>query len=86
MIAFFEGFEISITKAAAKDMSGPGAADESVAFWASRIRRPKDATPEALRSVLKEYGAWDATQLDNDADNWERILWIAASDIIEARK
>ena len=36
-----------------------------------------------LASELKEYGAWDATELSNHQDNLERVLWLAGCDIAE---
>jgi len=37
--------------------------------------------PEQLRKELKEYGAWDDTELQNHEENLNRILWIAAGNI-----
>jgi hypothetical protein len=45
-----------------------------------------DISSELLRSELKEYGAWDALELSNHADNLARILWIACGDIVENKK
>ena len=39
--------------------------------------------PEDLRQELEQYGAWDAEELANHAQNLQRILWIAAWDIVE---
>lgn len=39
--------------------------------------------PDALRSELSEYGAWDSDELVNHADNLERIVWLAANDVAE---
>ncbi len=41
---------------------------------------------DALRAELREYGAWDDEQLADDAANWDRIVWIAAGDILEAAR
>lgn len=39
--------------------------------------------PDSIRKELREYGAWDDTELADDAANRERILWIACGDIRE---
>lgn len=39
--------------------------------------------PDALRDWLKEFGAWDQAELSNDADNLNRLLWLAAGDLHE---
>lgn len=81
--AYFERFSITLPLEAVEDMSGPGQADEAVEYWSRQIIRPRQMTKDALRAELKEYGAWDAEQLDDDAQNWQRILWIAAGNIRE---
>lgn len=37
--------------------------------------------PDRLKKELKEYGAWDDSELSNHNDNLMRILWIAAGNI-----
>jgi hypothetical protein len=39
--------------------------------------------PVALRKELAEYGAWDEQELADHEQNIQRILWIAAGDIVE---
>ena len=39
--------------------------------------------PEQLKKELKDYGAWDETELANHQDNLQRWLWISAGDCIE---
>jgi hypothetical protein len=39
--------------------------------------------PAVLSAELKEYGAWDAEELADHAQNLQRILWLAAGDIAE---
>lgn len=39
--------------------------------------------PEQLRKELKEYGAWDDAELADHQTNLERILWIAAGNIMD---
>lgn len=39
--------------------------------------------PATLAGELREYGAWDESELSNHDDNLNRILWIACGDIQE---
>lgn len=39
--------------------------------------------PADLRRELREYGAWDAEELADHAQNLHRLLWCACSDIRE---
>jgi hypothetical protein len=49
-----------------------------------KIRRQLERIdPEVLRKELREYGAWDDEDLADHAQNLQRILWIAAGDIVE---
>jgi hypothetical protein len=82
--AYFDRFKIKLPAAAVFELTGQGDKTESASYWADRIKRPADVTPELLRAELKEYGAWDASELGDDAENWRRILWIAAGNISEA--
>lgn len=84
--ASFNSFSIALPWEAVGDMSGPGPADSAVSHWSSIVSRPDACTPDALASELKEYGAWDAEELEDDTENWGRILWIAAGNIREENK
>lgn len=81
--ASFNRFELRIPGAAVADIAQPGPADESVEHWAPKVERPERCTPEALAAELKEYGAWDAEELADDAANWRRIVWCAACNVAE---
>ena len=39
--------------------------------------------PKLLAAELKEWGAWDETELADHDQNLQRILWLAACDIAE---
>jgi hypothetical protein len=41
--------------------------------------------PQVLREELKEFGAWDDSELSNHGDNLARILWIACGDLVDGR-
>jgi hypothetical protein len=81
--AYFERFTLELPDNAVADCSHIGACDADVAHWARKIQRPDAITPDALRAELKDFGAWDATELDDDAQNWERLIWLAAGNIKE---
>jgi hypothetical protein len=75
---------------AIKDIAQPGANDEAVAYWAARIPRYPFGedhvwapTPERVRTELREYGAWDETELQDDAENWRRLVWVFAHNLSE---
>lgn len=83
MWASFERFELQMTWEAAQSCSHSGACDDDVGHWSPRITRPDTCTPTALAAELKEYGAWDKTELADDAANWQRIVWLAAGRITD---
>lgn len=82
--ATFNRFEIELTREQADTGSHKGRCDEDVA---ALVREPEivsqlDAiNPDTLRAELKEYGAWDANELADDAQNRQRIVWLAAGQI-----
>lgn len=79
--AYFNRFTIDMPDEAVPDCSHQGACDDDVAYWSERIRLAPEATPERIRAELKEYGAWDAEELADDAQNLQRIIWCAACNI-----
>ena len=81
--ASFNRFELRLPGAAV-EACGDCAAD--VSAWSDQITRPANCTPDALRTELKETGAWGAAELADDAANWQRIIWIAAGNIAEEDK
>lgn len=83
--AQFNRFELRLPGAAVNDIAQPGSNDEAVVHWAGKVCNewPERATQDAIRAELKEYGAWDETELADDAANWRRLLWTAAHNIAE---
>ena len=78
--------EIEMTMAQAQSASHQGQCDDDVMALSNnrKIRRQLERiTPEVLRKELAEYGAWDEQELANHSQNLQRILWIAAGDIVE---
>ena len=84
-IASFNRFEISMPRQAVLDCSHSGQCDLDVENWAKKIKRPKTLTPEKLATELKEYGAWTWEELQDDAANWRRIIWIGAGNIMDEK-
>jgi len=84
-IAMFERFEIEMSMDQALSVSVPGQDAENAVNEV--LRDPKiiaqlDAIGFAsIRDELREYGAWDDDELADDADNQQRIIWIAGGDI-----
>lgn len=53
-------------------------------LYADNPGNPWNPTPERIRQELREYGAWDEDERDDDDQaNWERLLWLAAWNIYE---
>lgn len=75
-----------MTLAQAQSATHPGPCDSDVLALSRhrKIRRQLERIdPEALRKELREYGAWDDEELADHEQNLQRILWIAAGDIVE---
>lgn len=85
MIAQFNRFEIAMTKNQAHFASHQGECIENVRELLKNrniVRQFKKIDPEAIKAELSEYGAWDDVELSDIIANQERILWIAAGDIV----
>lgn len=84
MEALFERFVINMTKQQAESAFHQGDCDMDVTVLleSPNIRRQfKKISSDSIRAELKEYGAWDAEELADDAQNQNRIVWIAAGNI-----
>jgi hypothetical protein len=76
--------ELNITKSQAAGASHQGACDESVLALSKEktiARQLAKIDPAILASELKEYGAWDETELADHDQNLQRLLWLACGDI-----
>jgi hypothetical protein len=84
----FNRFEIFMPLECAKDCSHSGDCGADVERWAPLIApQPLNgATPDDIRAELQEYGAWEAAELADDNTNWQRIVWIAACNIMEEKR
>lgn len=86
MIAYFNRFDIKMTKDEARSASHQGKCDDDVKqlLVSKKIKNQlSKISDDDLISELKEYGAWDDEELKNRSDNEERIVWIAAGNIID---
>ncbi len=86
MWASFNRFELNITKAQVLAAYHSGAMDDDIAELAkvpSIARQLKRLDHEQVRLELAEYGAWDDGELQDHAQNLQRILWIGVCDIWE---
>lgn len=87
MQAYFNGFTITMTKDQALATSRQGQCDRDVEELSHnpKIRRQLDTiNRKDLQDELREYGAWELSELHDHEENLQRILWIAAGDIKEA--
>ena len=82
---------IAITPApeAIDDCSGPGRADEAIAYWEPRtriesaLRDTPDPDETLIAEILGEYSDWDCSDPET---NRQRLVWIACGDLAEAVK
>jgi hypothetical protein len=80
--------EIEMTLEQANSASHQGQCDDDVQWLSEQpeIRAQLDKIdPEILKEELRAYGAWEDDQLQDHEENLQRILWIAAGDIVENR-
>lgn len=78
--------ELQITLKQAQGASHQGQCDQDVlelSKEAKIARQLAKIDPALLISELKEYGAWDDDELQDHAQNLQRLLWLACGDIVE---
>lgn len=78
--------EIKMTLEQARGASHQGQCDNDVKALSevpAIARQLRKIDPALLSVELREYGAWDDAELADHAQNLQRILWIAAGDIVE---
>jgi len=83
--ATFNRFEFEMPEEAVRDCHHQGQCDEDVAYWQGKIDLTHISDAD-LKAELKEYGAWEGTELNNRKVNEERIIWIAAGNIQEEKE
>jgi len=78
--------ELRIERRHAVSASHPGPCDLDVRALSAKPYIAKQLAavdPDDLRKELREYGAWDASELADHKQNLQRVLWIACGDITE---
>lgn len=78
--------ELNITKRQAAGASHPGDCERDVAELCKvpAIAKQLAVIDSALlRDELREWGAWDETELADHAQNLQRLVWLAAGDIAD---
>ena len=64
------------------DCTQPGVdASSSVEYWVERLNFSVD--PDIARDYLRSYGAWDDSELTDDAQNVSRLFWIICGNLRE---
>jgi len=78
--------ELEMTLAEAKSASHMGECDDDVLALSKKpkiARQLAKIDPELLHSELQEFCVWDDDELLDHDQNLQRLLWIAAGDIVE---
>lgn len=87
MLALFNHIDgIEISDEQVQSVAQTGSNDVAVAELREvpEIKEQLDKIdPKALKSELKEYGAWTDEELNNHDQNLSRILWIACWNIAD---
>lgn len=80
--------DLKLTRYDAEACSHSGPCDDDVAAIMLKpyVKRQIDKLdPIQLKKELKDFGAWDDTELSNHADNLTRWVWISAGDIVDGK-
>ena len=80
--------ELQLTKAQARGASHSGQCDVDVRELSqhpSIERQLCRLDPDLVRAELREYGAWEDRELQDHAQNLQRLLWLAAGDIADGQ-
>jgi hypothetical protein len=78
--------ELKMTMAQARSASHQGQCDadvEELSKVPAIARQLAKIDPATLAGELEEYGAWDAEELTDHEQNLQRLLWLAAGDIVD---
>lgn len=81
---YFDGIEISDEQVQSAAQTGSNDAAVAELREVPEIKEQLDKIDsKALKSELKEYGAWTEKELENHDENLSRILWIACWNIAD---
>ena len=78
--------ELQMTLEQARSASHQGQCDNDVRDLSkvpAIARQLAKIDPAILRDELREYGAWDENELADHDQNLQRLLWLAAGDIVD---
>ena len=78
--------ELQMTLEQARSASHQGQCDNDVRDLSkvpAIARQLAKIDPAILRDELREYGAWDENELADPDQNLQRLLWLAAGDIVD---
>lgn len=82
----FERFELELELDDALSCSHAGPCDGDVAVLACVtyvVDQLREIPAATIAAELAEYGAWDASELEDEQANWHRVIWLASCDIRE---
>lgn len=74
--------ELQISKFAVEQIAQSGDNLPAVEDWIGTIA-DYNISNKQLTNELREFGAWDDNELENRADNLQRLMWTACHDISE---
>lgn len=89
MYATFNRFEIKLTLKQAQAGSHQGQCDDDIYFLRklpSISAQLNGLDPGKVKDELREYGAWEDSELSDHDSNLDRILWLACGNIAEDEK
>ena len=78
--------ELQMTLEQARSASHQGQCDNDVRDLSkvpAIARQLAKIDPAILRDELREYGAWGENELADHDQNLQRLLWLAAGDIVD---
>ena len=73
----FESGQMTLPAQCIADIARSGPADDAVAYWVGRVNWSGMGLEE-VRWELEQQGTWSDEELEEDDDNRERFLWLAA--------
>lgn len=80
----FVNIELTMEQALSASHPGQCTPDVKVLSEDPEVQRQlKAIDPSQLYAELAEYGTWDDVELQDYTANLQRILWLAANDIVE---
>jgi hypothetical protein len=88
--ATFNYFELRLPGECVLDCAHQGQCYDDCKNWVDKIKAQvgKDnftnkPTADKIKKELAEYGAWDDGELNDENENWIRLIWCAANNIME---